>query len=71
MVRVDDAAIPKFPPPAGSAGVAAATMVMVGATMWVFGARFFGTFWKSYTRRKNAADLCSWTRPNVYFGYFD
>jgi hypothetical protein len=42
-MRVDDAAQPPSPLPAKSAGVAA--MVM-GATMWIFGARFFGTFWQ-------------------------
>ena len=36
--------------PAWSAGVAA--MVM-GATMWIFGARFFGTFWQRTRDVKN------------------
>ena len=51
------------PPEAGRRTVAA--MVM-GATIWIFGARFFGTFWQ---RTRDAlvmvAYLCSWTRPNV------
>ena len=59
---VDDAAQPPSPPPAESAGVAA--MVM-GATTWIFGACFFGTFWPRTRDVKNVADLCSWTRPNV------
>ena len=49
-VRVDDAAVPKLPPPAGSAGVAAMAM---GATMWIFGARFFfGQLLETYMRRE-------------------
>ena len=36
--------------PAWSADVAA--MVM-GATMWIFGARFFGTFWQRTRDAKN------------------
>ena len=61
-MRVDDAAQPPSPSPAKSAGVVA--MVM-GATMWIFGSRFFGTFWQRTRDVKNVTDLCSWTRPNV------
>ena len=48
--------------PAWSAGVAA--MVM-GATMWIFGARCFGMFWQRTRDVLVMAYLCSWTRPNV------
>ena len=61
-MRVDDAATARPPPPAWSVGVAA--MVM-GATMWIFGARFFGTFWKRIRGVLVMTYLCSWTRPNV------
>ena len=48
--------------PAWSAGAEA--MVM-GATMWIVDARFFGTFWKRTRDVKNVTDVCLWTRPNV------
>ena len=42
------------PPRAWSAGVAA---VVMGATMWIFGARFFGTFWWQRTRGVRVIEL--------------
>ena len=48
---------------AWSAGVAA--VVMGGATMWVFGARLFGTFWQRTRGVLVMAHLCAWTRADV------